>query len=71
MAKIRKVREVRQPEITKFIPKNDTQQWYLDAILDNDVVIAKGCAGTGKTSLAVNLALQLIIRGEFKKIGNY
>ena len=68
MSKKRVPREDKQPIITKFVPKNATQEWYMDAILDNDVVLAKGCAGTGKTAVAVNLALQLIIKGEFKKL---
>lgn len=42
----------------KFASKTDEQQAYLKAIHDNDIVFCSGTAGTGKTYLAVAMALQ-------------
>ncbi len=41
-------------------PKTPNQEAYLRAILDNDVVIGIGPAGTGKTFLAVAMALKFL-----------
>jgi len=47
-------------------PKNQHQSDFLDAIVKNKVILGMGSAGTGKTFLAVAMALKML---EMKKIG--
>ena len=49
-------------------PKTEGQERYVKAIRNNDLVFCIGPAGTGKTYLAVALALSIMKRGVLKKI---
>ena len=49
-------------------PKSDGQRHYLETILENDVVIGIGPAGTGKTYLAVSAALDALYKKRVKRI---
>lgn len=49
-------------------PKTGGQTRYVDAIRNNDLVFCIGPAGTGKTYLAVALALSALKNGSLKKI---
>lgn len=49
-------------------PRTDGQQYYMQALNENDVVIAIGPAGTGKTFLAVAKALNALLNRNIKKI---
>ncbi len=49
-------------------PKTEGQARYVDAIRNNDLVFCIGPAGTGKTYLAVTLALSALKNGSLKKI---
>lgn len=49
-------------------PKNLGQKTYVEAIKKNDVVFGMGPAGTGKTFLAVCLAVSALKNGEVEKI---
>ncbi|MCP4252048.1 MAG: PhoH family protein [Candidatus Scalindua sp.] len=49
-------------------PKTEGQARYIKAIRDNDLVFCIGPAGTGKTFLAVSLALSTMKSGYLKKI---
>jgi phosphate starvation-inducible protein PhoH and related proteins len=49
-------------------PRNPTQQKYVKAILKNDILISIGPAGTGKTYLAMAMAMAAFSKGEVKKI---
>ncbi len=49
-------------------PKTEGQVRYVDAIRNNDLVFCIGPAGTGKTYLAVTLALSALKNGSLKKI---
>jgi phosphate starvation-inducible PhoH-like protein len=49
-------------------PKTEGQAGYIKAIRDNDLVFCIGPAGTGKTYLAVSLALSTMKSGYLKKI---
>lgn len=51
-----------------IVPKSDGQRTYLQAILDNDVVIGIGPAGTGKTYLAVATAVDALYKKRAKRI---
>jgi len=49
-------------------PRTDGQGRYVQALRDNDVTICVGPAGTGKTFLAVGMAVTLLRQGAVKKI---
>jgi len=49
-------------------PRTDGQGRYVQALRENDVVICVGPAGTGKTFLAVGMAVTLLRQGAVKKI---
>lgn len=48
--------------------KNDRQKEYHKKVLENDIVFAVGPAGTGKTFLAVAMALDALKRNEISRI---
>ncbi|MEW6249390.1 MAG: PhoH family protein [Planctomycetota bacterium] len=52
----------------QIVPKTDGQRHYLQAMLENDLVFCLGPAGTGKTYLAVAVAVSLLKHGETKRI---
>ncbi len=52
----------------KIIPKSLNQKLYLEAIKKYDIVLAIGPAGTGKTYLAMAMALIMLIRKEVDRI---
>jgi phosphate starvation-inducible PhoH-like protein len=66
----RTLKTVRQTgrHFTPLIPKTDAQREYLDAIKDNDVVLACGGAGVGKTYVAARFGLQELLDGNFDRI---
>lgn len=49
-------------------PRTDGQGRYVAALRDNDVIFCVGPAGTGKTFLAVGMAVTLLRRGDVKRI---
>ena len=49
-------------------PRNMAQQRYVKAIRQNDILISIGPAGTGKTYLAMAMAMAAFSKGEIKKI---
>ncbi len=49
-------------------PKNLSQKLYIDAIRQNDIVFGIGPAGTGKTYLAMAMAISSILKGEVQRI---
>jgi len=51
-----------------IVPRSVRQKEYVDAVRDNDVVFAIGPAGTGKTYLAIAMAMAALKRGEIEKI---
>jgi phosphate starvation-inducible PhoH-like protein len=66
-----------QPEDTPIVlaglkkliaAKSDGQKEYLEAVANNDIVIAIGPAGTGKTYLAVAAALDALRKNRVKRI---
>jgi phosphate starvation-inducible protein PhoH and related proteins len=53
----------------RFIgPKSPTQQAYIEAIEQHDIVIAIGPAGTGKTYLAMAMAVSALLNKEVSRI---
>ena len=53
---------------TPITPKSYTQKTYVDAIKDYDIVFGIGPAGTGKTYLAMAMAVSFLNRGDFDRI---
>ncbi|KJR43636.1 PhoH family protein [Candidatus Magnetoovum chiemensis] len=51
-----------------IIPKTDTQRAYVEAIKDYDIVIGIGPAGTGKTYLAMAMAINAYITKQVNRI---
>ncbi|MCB9779403.1 MAG: PhoH family protein [Alphaproteobacteria bacterium] len=49
-------------------PRSETQRAYLAAIRDNDMVFGVGPAGTGKTYLAMAMALQALFKQQVRRI---
>ena len=61
--------QVALPGSRKVIrPKSEGQRQYIKAIKDNDVVIGIGPAGTGKTYLAVALAVDALYKKRVRRI---
>ncbi len=61
--------QVALPGSRKIIrPKSEGQRKYVKAIRDNDVVISIGPAGTGKTYLAVALAVDALYKKRVRRI---
>jgi phosphate starvation-inducible PhoH-like protein len=50
------------------VPKTEGQRHYLRAMLENDLVFCLGPAGTGKTYLAVAIAVNLLKTGKTRRI---
>ncbi len=50
------------------VPKSVAQQRYLDAIRNQDIVFGIGPAGTGKTYLAMAMAVKSLIEKQVKRI---
>jgi phosphate starvation-inducible PhoH-like protein len=51
-----------------IVPKTDGQRHYIAAMLNHDLVFCLGPAGTGKTYLAVALAVHQLKQGHVKRI---
>lgn len=49
-------------------PKTQNQKIYIDAIRKNDIVFGNGPAGTGKTYLAVTMAVSALATGQVRSI---
>lgn len=57
------------PGARKIIrPKSEGQRAYLNLIRDNDIVVGIGPAGTGKTYLAVAMAVEALARKRVRRI---
>ena len=52
----------------QVIPRTEGQRRYVQAMLEKDLVICVGPAGTGKTYLAVAVAVHMLKAGQIKRI---
>jgi phosphate starvation-inducible PhoH-like protein len=63
------VDEIKETKASKYLrPRTDGQARYVKALYANDCVLCVGPAGTGKTYLAVGMAVSLLRQQEVKKI---
>lgn len=53
---------------SQIVPKTFRQKMYLEAIRLNDIVFGIGPAGTGKTYLAMGMAVSALLRKEVKRV---
>jgi len=53
---------------TSVIPRSENQKKYVRALKDSDIIISTGPAGTGKTFLAVAVALTLLLEKKIERI---
>lgn len=53
---------------SKLGPRTENQAAYIHQIQTNTITLVIGPAGTGKTYLAIGVAVQELVRGTFKKI---
>ncbi len=51
-----------------IIPKTETQKKYMDSIKEHDIVIGVGPAGTGKTYLAMAMAINAFLKKQISRI---
>jgi phosphate starvation-inducible PhoH-like protein len=51
-----------------IVPKSDGQRTYIQSIIENDIVIGIGPAGTGKTYLAVAAAVDALYKKRVRRI---
>ena len=49
-------------------PRTKNQASYLEALLEHDLVLGLGPAGTGKTYLAVAVGVTMLARGEVERL---
>jgi phosphate starvation-inducible PhoH-like protein len=54
--------------LRQLTPKNDVQKFYMDTMRDSTITFGLGPAGTGKTFLAVYVALEKLLNREVDKI---
>jgi phosphate starvation-inducible PhoH-like protein len=52
----------------KVIPRSPNQEHYIREIAENDIVFAIGPAGTGKTYLAVAMAIRFLLEGRVERL---
>ena len=53
---------------TSVIPRSEKQKEYVSALKNSDIIISAGPAGTGKTFLAVAVALTLLLEKKIERI---
>ena len=51
-----------------IIPKTETQKKYMDSIKEDDIVVGVGPAGTGKTYLAMAMAINAFLKKQISRI---
>ena len=65
---IRSLDQVIKTPRRSVIPKSEKQSKYLKALLNEDIVISLGPAGTGKSYLAVSVAVNMLMEKKVEKV---
>ena len=65
---ITKIEYIIKTPKTSVIPRSKKQKEYVRALKDSDIIISTGPAGTGKTFLAVAVALTLLLEKKIERI---
>jgi len=65
---ITKIEYIIKTPKTSVIPRSKKQKEYVRALKDSDIIISTGPAGTGKTFLAVAVALTLLLDKKIERI---
>ena len=58
----------KKPPGRKLKPKTENQAKYIRSMIESDITICIGPAGTGKTTLSVGLACEQILEGKINRI---
>jgi len=54
--------------VNRLIAKTDNQKEYIRTVAENDITFCQGVAGTGKTHIAIGLAIDWLLRDKVSKI---
>lgn len=54
--------------VKNITPRSDGQRYLMESIRDNNLTMAIGPAGTGKTYIAISLAVEAFLRGDVERI---
>lgn len=66
MKKARATKARVEPQLrAEFKPRTEGQADYLRILTDNDITVVTGCAGTGKSYIAIGLACQYLLEGRY------
>lgn len=52
----------------KLVPRSENQRKYIQALKNNDIVLCHGPAGSGKTHIAVGMAVQMLKRNHIERL---
>lgn len=62
------IHDTEKPQYTKVSARNEHQKEYIKSIFKNDISVAVGPAGCGKSIIAAGAAIQLLMEEKVKKI---
>ena len=65
---VKKVEYIIKTPKKSVIPRSEKQKEYVSALKDSDIIISAGPAGTGKTFLAVAVALTMLLDKKIERI---
>lgn len=68
VAELNKTKLLGEKGRKSIVPKTPQQKIYIETILTNDVVFGVGAAGTGKTYLAMAMAISLLLKKQVSRI---
>lgn len=63
-----KFMQEREPKIPPLVPKTETQKKYIESLKNNQISVASGHSGCGKSYVASYMAAQLLEKGEIERI---
>jgi phosphate starvation-inducible protein PhoH and related proteins len=65
-----RISSIRRAETSNVYPRSDHQRAYLDMLRNDEpnVVIASGCAGSGKTMLAAYVGIEKLRQGQIERV---